>query len=143
MLVSRRGSSLVEILISIIIIGVVIISVMMSLLVNIRNTMALKDDENARQLAMGVMEDCEAVRFNLDNSAYEQDIVGKGKQIRGYDATARVRSFGGAPAAGHPPISADIEVVVKWHTALEMNKEYFLRRELSVSGWQNAGERSF
>jgi Tfp pilus assembly protein PilX len=143
---SRRGVSLVETLISVIVLGVVVIAIMMAMLVTTRNAGVHKDDETARQLAMEVMDACEGVTFNTSAVDYTNEIQALSKTSGRFAATAECTDLGVEPTTPkittHPPISADIKVTVVWDSTIGRGT-FSINREVSVSGWQNVGDRSF
>ncbi|MDR1915517.1 MAG: prepilin-type N-terminal cleavage/methylation domain-containing protein [Synergistaceae bacterium] len=139
----KPGFSLVEIMISMFILVVVLMSMMMTTIVTAGNVLVAKDAENARQLALEVMENCEQVKFDVNDAVYRSSIAANSKNITNghIRAVAGIRRI--APhAAGELPISADIEVAVSWRSAFAGERTYRMNREVSVSAWQNAGDRS-
>jgi type II secretory pathway pseudopilin PulG len=152
----RPGTSLIEMLLAIIVLGLALFSISFSIMLVGRNTGVQKDAEKARQLALEVMEDCEGISFvqskntPFDSDVYKNAISGmsRGDYPTKADsrlwATAKVRKVGPQPASlpGHPPISADILVTVEWRSAVKDHNIVELEREVSVSGWQNVGDMS-
>ena len=149
----KKGTSLVEMLIAVMVLSVVILSVMMSIVLMTRNTGVQKDEEKARQFAIEVMEECEGVLFAqnrpFDENEYKNRISGLSRSRGGangdaFKATSSVIQLGAVPSIlpNHPPISADIRVVVEWRSALRENNKIEIEREVSVSGWQNVGDMS-
>ena len=151
----KKGTSLAEMLMAVMVLSVVILSVMMSILLLTRNTGVQKDEEKARQFAMEVMEECVSVPFAqnrpFDEREYKNRISGLRRSKGGengdaFKATPSVIQLGAVPSADilpdHPPISADIRVVVEWRSALRENNKIAIEREVSVSGWQNVGDMS-
>jgi Tfp pilus assembly protein PilV len=139
-------------LIAVFVLAVALMSVMFATILVTRNVGAEKDNERARQLALQIMEECEEVLFvpsksaPWDENAYKQNIINVGQRdINGvFKASAKVVSVGAIPAKlpGHPPVSADILVTVEWRTAAKNSNRMTLEREVSVSGWQNVGDKS-
>jgi Tfp pilus assembly protein PilX len=139
--------SLAEVLVAVIILTLVILSIMMTMIVATRNTMVMKDDENAHQFALEVLEDCERVRFNADPSVYQTDIESKSRN-RNTDSGSPMRARAAARVSkAHDikgrPVSAEVTIDVSWNTALGMMKTISMTREVSVSGWQNVGDKSY
>jgi hypothetical protein len=147
--VARKGSSLAEMIIAILILSFVVISIMMAMIVSTNNTVAYKDEENARQLALEVLEDCERVPFDgIAGVDYRTSIQNLSKS-RNSEAGNPIRAEASAVVSGtldtHStlPISADVTVNVTWNSAIGGRKTISMRREVSVSAWQNVGDRSF
>jgi hypothetical protein len=135
-------------IIAIFILSFVVMSIMMVMIVSTRNTMALKDEENALQFGLEVLEDCEQVPFDIGATSadYAEAIADKSKN-RNSDSGNTMRATTTATMSGTEdssglPISAEVTVDVTWNTALGGNKTIQLNREVSVSGWQNVGDRS-
>jgi prepilin-type N-terminal cleavage/methylation domain-containing protein len=138
----RKGFSLVEMMVSIFILSTVLMSMMMAMLLSTKGAIFAKDAGKARQLALEVLENCERARFHADDAIFRNAIAANSKNIAGGNirATASVRRI--APhAAGELPISADIEVVVRWQGVFAGERTYTMRREVSDSACQNVGER--
>jgi Tfp pilus assembly protein PilX len=144
---AREGVSLVETVISVFILTLVIMSIMMAMIVSTRNATVMKDDENAHQFALEVLEDCERVPFDADDAVYLTAIAGKSR-VRNSDDVRRMRADAAAvvsaarDTAGRP-VSADVTVLVTWNSALGGTKTIPMTREVSVSGWQNVGDKSY
>jgi hypothetical protein len=107
---------------------------------------AHKDEENARQLALEVLEDCERVPFNVsgDYMTAIQNLSKNRNSETGNPmrAEARARMSGTLDYSGLP-ISAEVTVNVTWNSGIGGKKTIPMRREVSVSAWQNVGDRSF
>jgi hypothetical protein len=124
-------------------------SIMMAMIVSTNNTVAHKDEENARQLALEVLEDCERVPFNgvagVDYTTAIQNLSKSRNSETGNPMRAEARAEESGTLETHSglPISADVTVTVTWNSAIGGRKTISMRREVSVSAWQNVGDRSF
>jgi hypothetical protein len=109
---------------------------------------AHKDEENARQLALEVLEDCERVPFNGGASGDYITAIQSLSKTRNLEpgnpmrAEARARMSGRLDYSGLP-ISAEVTVTVTWNSGIGGKKTIPMKREVSVSAWQNVGDRSF
>ncbi|MDR1915121.1 MAG: hypothetical protein LBQ58_00915 [Synergistaceae bacterium] len=144
----RRGVSLAEMVIAIFVLSFVVLSIMMAMIIATRNTVAHKDEENAYQLALEVLEACERIPFETVSSDYSTRIanISKSGTTSSMQATASVLGMSTAeagPPGNKLPVSADIQVEVTWSATMGGKKSITMRREVSVSGWQNVGDRSF
>lgn len=125
----RPGVSLVETVISIMVLAVVILGVMSAVLMA-RVTVATRDDEEARQLLTTLFEDYEATNL--------RDLTSKARNMPEQMGIYRVST---EIALSNPsdPKSADVRIMLSWNGA-GGNKSISMSREVSASAWQNAGE---
>jgi Tfp pilus assembly protein PilX len=144
---AKKGVSLVEMVIAIFILAIVIMSIMMAMIISTRNTAALRDDENAYQFALEVLEDCERIQITSDDTVYRTAVAGKSRN-RNADPRNSMKAVAGAVVSPtldleDRPISAEVTVDVTWNSALGGTKRISMTREVSVSGWQNVGDKSY
>lgn len=137
----RRGSSLVEMLIAIIVLAVVLLGVLAGVMIA-RSSLEHKTYENARELALRVLEWAEAVPLSEDfggaDGAVEASFGKVGDDGRKFgDLTFDVAR---SPDATPDGISAEITVTIM--RISDSNKVIIppVKREVSVSGYKNVGE---
>jgi prepilin-type N-terminal cleavage/methylation domain-containing protein len=125
----RNGFSLVEMMVSIFIFAVALMPMMMAMLLATKGALFAKDAGKARQLALEVLENCERARFHVDDAIFRDAIAANSKNIAGGNIRATANAKRIAPhAAGELPVSADIEVVVRWQGVFAGERTYTMRR---------------
>jgi Tfp pilus assembly protein PilV len=125
-----RGSSLVEMLIAIVVLGMVIISMVGMFLIS-RTAIYNKEDETANALALRYLEELEVKPFSTFATVGEIESHTGVFNTR-YDAKAEVLAV--------DAYSATVEVTVEWDAAALGKKELKLERVISAGGHKNVGE---
>jgi Tfp pilus assembly protein PilV len=123
-----KGSSLVEMLIAIIVLGMVLISMVGMFLIS-RTAIYNKEDETANALALRYLEELEVKPFSTLNAAFSETRTPPFNAK--YVAQARVVNANN--------YSATVEVTVKWDAAALGNRELKLERVISAGGHKNVG----
>ena len=123
----RRGSSLVEMLIAIIVLAVVLIS-MLGMFVISRTAIHTKDDETANAFALRYLEELE----ELDFTGFDPDDFPKTWTDQKFTTTATV--------VDNDNYRVRIRAEVKWPGAVGGEKTLELDRVISAVGYKNVGE---
>jgi Tfp pilus assembly protein PilW len=131
---ASAGSSLVEMLIAILVLGVVLISMVGMFLIS-RTAIYNKEDETANALALRYLEEVE-VRpysdFTAETPPFDLHGGSWASPPGNYRATAKVLSADN--------YSAQVEVSIKWEGAALGAKNLALVRFISAGGHKNVGE---
>jgi Tfp pilus assembly protein PilW len=127
---ARHGSSLVEMLIAIVVLGFVLISMVGMFFIS-RSAIYSKEDETANSLALRYLEKLESTTFSefLDGTSFPKHEEFQNKK---YKAAATVKSA--------DQYMALVEVEIKWDSALSSGKTLTLERVISAGGHKNVGE---
>jgi hypothetical protein len=122
----RRASSIVEMMIAVILLAVVLLGLLTGVTIA-RHSLFVKENEKARQTALLVLEDIESVPY--------ENVTSKISQLNGQ----KVGDFVVEVQASDPGPNS---VVVTVGVFLEGSggTKVTMSREVSASGWQNAGE---
>jgi Tfp pilus assembly protein PilV len=124
----RPGSSIVEMVIAIVVLGVVLISMVGMFLIS-RSAIYSKEDETANSLALRCLEEVESMDFSTLTSGASFTLLPNQNK---YVATATVTSS--------DQYMAIVEVEMKWDSALSSGKTLTLERVISAGGHKNVGE---
>ena len=125
----RRGSSLVEMLIAILVLGVVLIS-MVGMFAISRSAIYTKEDETAYALALRYMEELEKEDFAI--------LTADGGFSRTWpDPKFTIR----AEVTGSDEFLANVAIEVAWTGAAMGRKTLTMERVISAVGHRNVGEK--
>lgn len=126
----RRGSSLVEVLIAVIVLVFVLLG-MLAAVVIAKGEVYYKEFEEANQVAIRILEIFEATPYeNIVSKANEID----GTTLRGFTINVDLESTGLGDE-----YSRKVKVEVSPKDSM-IRKSVVMEREVSVNGWQNVGE---
>ncbi|MDR3331990.1 MAG: hypothetical protein LBT08_05115 [Synergistaceae bacterium] len=127
---ARPGSSMVELVIAIVVLGFVLLGIMSGVLIA-RSSVTYKEYENARQVGLMVLESIEAIRFDqiktVGVSRYNNTSFG------GFNIKVGARSTDISPDLMLVTVSLDMADSASRFNAMT------LVREVSSSGWRNVG----
>jgi Tfp pilus assembly protein PilV len=128
-----KGSSILEMLIAIFVLGVVLISMIAMFLIS-RTAIYNKEDETANSIALRYLEQLEALPFNeivaIPDTGMQQNF---GK----YRVTATVHDHDDDDERRYMAI---VRVDVVWDAAVMGSKSLRLERTISAGGHRNVGE---
>ncbi|MDR1132690.1 MAG: prepilin-type N-terminal cleavage/methylation domain-containing protein [Synergistaceae bacterium] len=129
-----KGSSIIEMLVAIFVLGIVLISMVGMFLIS-RTAIYNKEDETANAIALRYLEEEEARPFT-DFAAFPTHPASYGsKQFGKFDARAYVM---GAPT----DYMAKVRVDVAWQGAAMGARTLTLERTISAGGHKNVGEHN-
>ncbi|MCL2683625.1 MAG: hypothetical protein FWE55_00125 [Synergistaceae bacterium] len=126
----KKGSSLAEMLIAILVLGVVLIS-MLGMFVISRTAIFTKEDETAYALALRYLEEMEARDYSTFVTGVRIPLSAAPGDTR-YDVTAEVTSMDN--------YAANVTVEVTWSGAALGQKTLKMERVISAIGYRNVGE---
>ena len=131
----KRGASMVEMLIAIVVLGVVIIS-MLSIFVISRTAIYSKEDETAHALALRYLEE-------LEEQQFEDFVVGPinlSAMLNRIDESAGTQYDVAARVTYKDDYHASIMVEVSWSGVMASQKKIDMERFISAAGYKNVGE---
>lgn len=123
--VRRKGSSLIEMLIAIVVTATVLLGLLAAMVI-FRSTITSKEEAGARQVALNAIETLELCKLT--------DITAKAITTPQGIYTVTKNVIPAVISADTP--SVDVTVTVTWDNG---NRSIALKREVSSSGWQNVG----
>ena len=131
----RRGSSLVEMLLAVLVLAIVLLGVLAGVTIA-RVSVDHKVYENAKELGLRVLEWAEGIPLSADftgeaDEAFPSRVIGD----LSFEVTRVLNDPDETKAT-----SADITVTVRRVSAPDRTLIPPMRREVSASGWQNIGE---
>ena len=124
----KRGASLVEMLIAILVLGVVLIS-MLGMFVISRTAVVSKEDETAAVLALRYLEELEEADFSNFTTGFLRTWTDQN-----YKTTASLIE------SESDEYRAKVKVVVSWQGAARGEREVERERVISANGFKNVGE---
>ena len=123
-----KGSSIVEMLVAIFVLGMVLISMLGMFLIS-RGAIYSKEDETANAVALRYMEELEGRPFTDFTGSFSASKNFGNKYI----ATATVVS--------HDQYMAEVQVNVEWEAAMMGKKKTDIKRVISAGGHKNVGQK--
>jgi Tfp pilus assembly protein PilV len=130
--IKRNGSSLVELMVAIVVLGFVLLGIMAGMLIA-RHSVIYKEYEGARQIGLQVLEHLEAIRFEDVRTAAADQF--NGRVFGGYTVHVDVASSDTAPDFAYK-ITVSVDMRDR-QSGLPVPP---MVREVSASGWRNVGE---
>ncbi|MDR3322253.1 MAG: hypothetical protein LBS93_07365 [Synergistaceae bacterium] len=132
----KSGASLAEMIVAIVVLGVVLMGIMAGVMIS-QGGMMTKERQNAIDLGLTLLEDCEARPFDK--------LAARVSEINALSATGFFGIFKVAITTVPDPIpvsliSADIVLDITWGSSIGGVKTVSLNREVSMSASQNSGE---
>jgi Tfp pilus assembly protein PilV len=139
----KSGASLTEMIVAIVVLGVVLMGIMAGVTISQGNMMT-RERQNAVDLGLTLLEDCEARPFN-ELAARVAEINSDSDD--GFYGIFNVEISTNLPNPFPATIpldlvSADITLEITWGSTIGGSKTVKLNREVSVSASQNSGEIS-
>jgi Tfp pilus assembly protein PilV len=123
-----KGSSIVEMLVAIFVLGMVLISMLGMFLIS-RTAIYNKDDETANTIALRYLEELEGLPFASFTPAFAQ-----ARNFGKFTANASV-----VPGSG-TDYMVRVRVVVTWEAAVMGARSMALERTISAGGHRNVGD---
>lgn len=125
----RRGTSLAEMIVSILVLGVVLLGVMAGITIS-QGSMTSRERENAMELGLRILEDYEATPLDSIRAKVTPAKFGI------FDVASEIHPTTYDPAQ----ISADIRLEISWGASVGGKRTIQMSREVSASASQNIGE---
>jgi hypothetical protein len=133
----KKGSSLVEMLMAIVVLGMVLISMVGMFLIS-RTAVFNKEDETANALALRFIEDIEGWPFEEFYADTPPFVLSSDQFSNKYNVTATV--MGLDKSAAGKVYSAKVTVTVSWEAAALGSRSLELERVISSGGHKNVGQ---
>ncbi|MDR1137118.1 MAG: hypothetical protein LBK91_02235 [Synergistaceae bacterium] len=128
-----KGSSIIEMLVAIFVLGVVLISMVGMFLIS-RTAIYNKEDETANAIALRYLEELEARPFDDFESSSSGYDFPENKQFGKFDATATILD--------KTAYLASVRVEIDWQAAAMGRRTLTLERTISAGGHKNVGEHN-